>query len=184
MSDEKVIESILAADIGSTVTHVALIDQVEGSYRRVAPAEAPTPHSAPAGGVATGLRLDLLPALSRLVEEITGLPAGYFKAISGRGVFHYEQWSATAALTGGGERRYAFPFEPEAIGRSAKLVVGKWSDLGAVERKLAEYGLKATPEQMAAILIAGQRAGVAHHRPLADDEFLAIALAHGAPQGE
>lgn len=135
-------------------------------------------------GVDTGLRLDLLPELSRLVEEITGLPAGYFKAISGRGAFHYEQWGATAALTAGGERRYAFPFEPEAIGLSAKLMIGKWSDLGAVERKLVEYGLKATPDQMATILTAGQRAGVARHRPLADDEFLAIALAHGAMQGE
>jgi len=135
-------------------------------------------------GVDTGLRLDLLPELSRLVEEITGLPAGYFKAISGRGAFHYEQWSATAALTAGGERRYAFPFEPEAIGLSAKLMIGKWSDLGGVERKLAEYGLQASPDQMAAILTAAQRAGVAHHRPLTDDEFLAIALAHGATQNE
>jgi hypothetical protein len=56
MSDEKVIESILAADIGSTVTHVALIDQVEGSYRLVAHAEAPTALSEPDGDVTTGLR--------------------------------------------------------------------------------------------------------------------------------
>ena len=135
-------------------------------------------------GVDTGLRLDLLPELSRLVEEITGLPNGYFKPVVGRGAFSYEQWSATAALTAGGARPYAFPYEPEAIGRSPRLVVGKWSDLGAVAQKLAEFGLTASPEQLQTILRRSQVAGVAHHRPLRDDEFLAIAKEEGARPGE
>ena len=135
-------------------------------------------------GVDTGLHLDLLPELSRLVEEITGLPVGYFKPIVGRGAFTYEQWSATAALTAGGARPYAFPFEPEVVGRSPRLVVGKWSDPGAVERKLAELGLAASAEQVSAILLRCQRAGVARRRPLRDDEFQAIAEAAGARPGE
>lgn len=126
-------------------------------------------------GVDTGLRLDLLPELSRLVEEITGLQTSYLKPVVGRGAFDYEQWGATAALEAGGVRPYAFPFEPEAIGRSPRLMIGKWSDVGAVARKLAEYGLSGTPEQLERILVASQRAGVAHHRPLTDAEFLAIA---------
>jgi len=126
-------------------------------------------------GVDTGLRLDILPELARLVEEITGVPNSLLKPIVGRGAFDYEQWGATAALTAGGARPYAFPFEPEAIGRSPHLMIGKWSDTGAVAQKLAEYGLVARPEQLSRILLASQRAGVAHHRPLRDDEFLAIA---------
>lgn len=126
-------------------------------------------------GVDTGLRLDLLPELSRLVEEITGLPNDYLKPVVGRGAFDYEQWGSTAALSAGGERRYAFPFEPEVIGRSPRLMIGKWSDIGAVQQKLAEYGLTATTEQLAEILVASQRAGIAYHRPLRDDEFLRIA---------
>jgi isopropylmalate/homocitrate/citramalate synthase len=135
-------------------------------------------------GVDTGVRLDLLPELARLVIEITGLPAGYFKPIIGAGAFHYEQWGATAALSAGGVRPYAFPFAPEVIGRSPQLMLGKWSDLGAVAQKLAEAGLRATTEQMERILAACQRAGVACHRPLRDDEFLAIALVEGAQNGE
>ncbi len=135
-------------------------------------------------GVDTGLRLDLLPELSRLVEEITGLPNGYFKPVVGRGAFGYEQWSATAALAADGVRPYAFPYEPEVVGRSPRLVIGKWSDPGAVERKLAEYGLGASPEQVRAILLKCQRAGVAVHRPLRDDEFLAIALEQGVKSNE
>jgi len=135
-------------------------------------------------GVKTGLRLEKLPDLSRLVEEITGLPNGYFKPVVGRGAFSYEQWGATAALVAGGARPYAFPYEPEVVGRSPRLVIGKWSDLGAVEQKLIEFGLTASVEQMRSILHRGQMAGVAHHRPLRDDEFLSIALEQGAKPGE
>jgi isopropylmalate/homocitrate/citramalate synthase len=135
-------------------------------------------------GVKTGLQLHLLPELSRLVEEITGLPNGYFKPVVGRGAFSYEQWGATADLTAGGARPYAFPYEPEVVGRSPRLLIGKWSDLGAVAQKLHEFGLTASPEQLQTILHRSQMAGVAHHRPLRDDEFLAIALELGAGRGE
>jgi hypothetical protein len=56
--------------------------------------------------------------------------------------------------------------------------------VGAVAKKLTEYGLTASPEQIAQILVGCQRAGIAHHRPLNDDEFLAIAFAGGAVAGE
>jgi len=135
-------------------------------------------------GVDTGLRLDLLPETCRLVEEITGLPNGYFKPIVGRGAFSYEKWEATAALTAGGARPYAFPFEPEVVGRTMQLVIGKWSDAGAVAKKLSEYGLAATPKNLERILVASQQAGVARRRPLRDDEFLEIARAVGVLDGE
>ena len=135
-------------------------------------------------GVDTGVRLEMLPWLSGVVAEITGIEPGYFKAIVGAGAFAYEQWGATALLEAGGARPIAFPFEPEVIGRKPTLAIGKWSDLGAVAKKLADYGLTATTEQMAMMLRRGQTAGVAHHRPLRDDEFLAIAEAEGAVRGE
>jgi isopropylmalate/homocitrate/citramalate synthase len=135
-------------------------------------------------GVDTGLRLDMLPEVCRLVEEISGLPNGYFKPIVGQGAFRYEQWGATAALTAGGARQSAFPFEPEVIGRSAQLVIGKWSDVGAVIQKLAEYGMHATPDQLERILLRCQRAGVARHGPLEDQEFLQIAGDEGAVPSE
>ncbi len=135
-------------------------------------------------GVDTGLRLELLPWLSHLVEEITGIPVDYFKPIVGKGAFSVEQWKTASALEAAGVRSFAFPFEPELIGRSPRVVVGKWSDVGAVAKKLTEYGLTASPEQMSQILAACQRAGIAHHRPLTDDEFLAIATAEGARSEE
>ncbi|MFH1084623.1 MAG: glutamate mutase L [Chloroflexota bacterium] len=66
MSATATIESILAADIGSTLTHACLIDLVEGAYRFVAHAEAPTTLSAPEDDVTLGLRRAI-----RRIEQIT-----------------------------------------------------------------------------------------------------------------
>jgi homocitrate synthase NifV len=135
-------------------------------------------------GLDAGLRLELLPWLSHLVEEISGIPVDYFKPIVGRGAFSVEQWKTGAAMEAGGARPVVFPFEPEMVGRTPRVVVGKWSDVGAVAKKLTEYGLTASPEQIGQILVGCQRAGIAHHRPLNDDEFLTIALAGGAMASE
>ena len=135
-------------------------------------------------GVDTGLRLELLPWLGKVVEEITGIPLDYFKPITGKGAFSVEQWKTASAMEAAGVRPFAFPFEPEVVGRSPRVVVGKWSDVGAVAKKLTEYGLTASAEQLQTILHRSQMAGVAHHRPLGDDEFIAIALKQGAVPGE
>ncbi len=135
-------------------------------------------------GVDTGLRLEMLPWLSRLVEEITGIPLDYFKPITGKGAFSQEQWKTAAAMEAAGVRPFAFAFEPEVVGRTPRVVVGKWSDTGVVVKKLTDYGLTATAEEIGRILLECQRAGVAHHRPLTDDEFLTIARAQGAVPAE
>ena len=135
-------------------------------------------------GVRTGLRLDLLPEVSRLVAEVTGIPRGYFKGVTGEGAMSVEQWGATARLEAAGERRAAFAFEPELVGRTPRVVVGKWSDLGAVEKRLADFGLGATAEGLEQLLRRCQEAGVAAHRPLADAEFLTLAHAVGATAAE
>lgn len=135
-------------------------------------------------GADTGVQLDRLPEVCHLVENISGLPIDYYKPIVGEGAFRYEQWRAVTEFTEGGERRFAFPFEPEVVGRTAALVIGKWSDTGAVVQKLAEYGLKATSEQIGRILTRSQRAGTARHRPLDDGEFLIIAESEGVSEAE
>ncbi len=131
-------------------------------------------------GVPTGLRLDALPEVCALVTRLSGIPANYYQPIVGKGAFRYEQWTAIAAYGAAGVRPWAFPFEPELVGRKPELVIGKWSDEGAVIQKLTEYGLSATPEQVGPILTASQRASAALHRPLGDEEFLAIAIDNGA----
>jgi isopropylmalate/homocitrate/citramalate synthase len=134
-------------------------------------------------GVETGIALERLPWLSALVERITGRMNGYFKPVVGAGAFRYEQWGATAALEAAGLRSGAFPFEPELVGRKASYIIGKWSDLAAVERRLAELGMTATAEQAQAIFRRATTAALARRRPLTDGEFLEAAAAEGAAFG-
>ena len=44
--------------------------------------------------------------------------------------------------------------------------------------------IEAAKKYVSQILVGCQRAGIAHHRPLDDDEFLAIAFAGGAVASE
>ncbi len=138
-------------------------------------------------GVSTGLRLTLLPWVTQLVAELTGIPRGYFKAITGGGAMRVEQWGATARLIAAGERRAAFAFEPEWVGRTPEVVVGKWSDTGAVAKKLNDFGLLVTALQLGQLLRLVQEQGLAQGRPLTDAEFLTLAHQAGAiaddPQG-
>jgi len=114
-----------------------------------------------------------------VVEEITD-PGGLLQA------HHTARRLQRRAVEDGerhGGRRSCRPVVFPSSRRSSALprvVVGKWSDIGAVAKKLTEYGLTASAEQISQILLGCQRAGIAHHRPLNDDEFLAIALAGGA----
>ena len=64
--------------------------------------------------------------------------------------------------------------------RWPELLIGKWSDAAAVEQKLADLGLGATSEQVQRLLHRAQQAGLARKRPLADAEFLSLALQCGA----
>ena len=131
-------------------------------------------------GVRTGIKLELLTWVSQMVAEITGIPIGYFKGVTGGGANAVEQWGTTAKLAEAGLRASAFAFEPEAVGRVPRVVVGKWSDLGAVEHRLAELGLSASAEQAAAILRRAMELGLTRKRPLEDAELLELARAEGA----
>lgn len=171
--------SVLAAyEAGASVIHTAVnglgyragnapMDEVAVSLRALY-------------GVDTGIKLERLPWLSDLVERITALANGYFKPVVGMGAFRYEQWGATSALERAGLRPGAFPYEPEMVGRTMSLVIGKWSDLAAVERKLAELGMGASTDQMQAIFRRAVTGALARRRPLTDVEFLDIASAEGA----
>ena len=130
--------------------------------------------------VDTGIDLTRLPELSALVAEITGIPIAYFKPLTGKGAFSMERWGGNRVLEDAGKRQLGFAFEPETVGRKPRVVVGKWSDVGAVEKGLTDLGLSATTDQLQAILDSCQREGIARHRPLEAHEVAAIAVRLGA----
>jgi len=131
-------------------------------------------------GVRTGVQMRRLRWLSETVAEITGIPIAYFKGVTGTGGTRVEQWGATSKLIAAGERRAAFAFEPELVGRLPEVLIGKWSDAVAVEKKLAELGLAASAEQLTLILNRCRQAGLARKRPITDAELVELALENGA----
>ncbi|NLG49183.1 MAG: hypothetical protein GX552_03605 [Chloroflexi bacterium] len=62
MSDKRALQSIIAADIGSTLTHVSLLELVEGTYRFVAHAETPSTITEP--------DMDLMVGLVRAIKRL------------------------------------------------------------------------------------------------------------------
>lgn len=66
MAEHNAYQSIIAADLGSTLTHACLIDKVDGVYRLVAKAESPTTWTEPENDISVGLYR----AVKRL-EQIT-----------------------------------------------------------------------------------------------------------------
>jgi 2-isopropylmalate synthase len=130
--------------------------------------------------VRTGVLLERLAWLSQLAADLSGIPVAYFKGVTGTGGTRVEQWGATQRLIDGGERRSAFAFELEAVGRLPEVLIGKWSDAAAVEKKLADLGLSAAGEQVQQLLHRAHQSGLARKRPLTDAEFLNLALECGA----
>jgi hypothetical protein len=70
------------------------------------------------------------------------------------------------------------------VRRSLDLVLGKWSDLAAAERRLAELGMSASVKKAQAIFRRTAASGLAWRNPLADTEFLEIPLAEGAAMSQ
>ena len=53
-----------------------------------------------------------------------------------------------------------------------------------IAKALARVGVRRMEVFLCAVNVVGCRAGVAHHRPLTDDEFLSIVLERGAMPAE
>jgi len=65
MVDRSTVDSFLAADIGTTLTHVCLVDRVENRYRLIASAEAPT--------VYQGSEIDLCAGLLQAIAKLENI---------------------------------------------------------------------------------------------------------------
>jgi methanogen homocitrate synthase len=87
--------------------------------------------------------------LSRRVEEIAGVPVAFNKAVVGYNAFTHESGIHTDGVI-----KNTLTYEPmqvEELGRRRRFVFGKHTGTRAVEARLAEAGLKASKEQLAAI---------------------------------
>ena len=69
-----------------------------------------------------------------------------------------------------------FPFRPGFVGQpEADVVMGKGSGMDSIKVWLEKFQMKASDEQMTAILLDVKRFGLDHKRLLTDEEFKTIA---------
>jgi len=96
-------------------------------------------------GVRTGIRTDRLHELSRLVEEISGVPVAANKALVGYNAFSHEAGIHTHGILA--HTLTYEPLQPEVVGRVRQMVLGKHSGKSAIVEKLKERGITA-PDPM------------------------------------
>ncbi len=93
-------------------------------------------------GIRTGIRTDRLVELSRLVEELSGIPVAANKALVGYNAFSHEAGIHTHGILAN-TLTYE-PLQPEVVGARRQMILGKHTGKAAVVEKLKERGLTAS----------------------------------------
>ena len=86
--------------------------------------------------IKTGIKLDKLPELCGLVEEIFCLPLAAHKPIVGRFSFSHESGLHINAILS--HPRTYEPINPRIVGRNRRFFLGKFSGSGAIKNSLKE----------------------------------------------
>ena len=92
-------------------------------------------------GIRTGIRTERLLELSRLVEELSGIPVQANKALVGYNAFSHEAGIHTHGILAN-TLTYE-PLQPEKVGARRQMILGKHTGKAAVVEKLKERGLSA-----------------------------------------
>ena len=104
-----------------------------------------------AGGIATGLDLTALPALSAVVARASGRALPPSKPISGDLVFSHEAGIHVDALLKNAETYEDPRCAPERFGRARQIVIGKHSGATGLRAALAAAGLPMDDAMVAAL---------------------------------
>ena len=90
-------------------------------------------------GIRTGIKTEKIHELSRLVEELSGVPVAANKALVGYNAFSHE-----AGIHTHGVLAHALtyePLQPGVVGRQRKMILGKHTGKAALAEKLKERGI-------------------------------------------
>lgn len=124
-------------------------------------------------GVDTGIDTKQLYALSKLVEERTGIHLQQHKAVVGPGAFSHESGMVVASLLK--NPFTAESYTPELVGRERSIILGKKSGLVSVQAKLKALSIPASADQAQELLNWVKAEAIRTKRPVADDAFKAQA---------
>ncbi|HYS71244.1 MAG TPA: homoaconitate hydratase [Thermoplasmata archaeon] len=101
-------------------------------------------------GYTTGIDVSRLYEVSRLVEQLSGIPVAVNKAVVGYNAFSHESGiHADGVIKHTGTYE---PIQPERIGRERRFIFGKHTGSTVVQDKLQKHGVEVTKDQLAAIV--------------------------------
>lgn len=101
-------------------------------------------------GVETGVDLKRFPQLSQLVANASGRPVGWQKSVVGDGVFTHEAGIHVDGLLKHPDNYQGF--DPQLVGRSHRIVLGKHSGRGTVHAVLGRLGEAISNDEAEAML--------------------------------
>ncbi len=88
----------------------------------------------------TGIKVDRLYGLSRLVEDLTGIPLAIQKPIVGYNAFSHESGIHTDGIL---KHTLTYePIDPKILGRERSFIFGKHTGTAAIAAKLSERGVQ------------------------------------------
>lgn len=130
-------------------------------------------------GLDTGVKIDRLYPVSRLISEITKIPIPLNKPITGDNEFTYESGMVvdmTLRMSRTDKPFSTMPFSPEMIGRKgSSIILGKMSGGAVIRSRLEKLNLSATKEQVAEIVELVKREAIVRKWSISDDVFERIA---------
>jgi isopropylmalate/homocitrate/citramalate synthase len=101
-------------------------------------------------GVKTGLKTERLYELSRLVEELSGVPLAANKALVGYNSFSHEAGIHTHGILA--HTLTYEPIQPDVLGRHRQMILGKHTGKAALVEKLKERHATASDRALADLL--------------------------------
>ena len=123
-------------------------------------------------GMEVGIDFSLLPEVSALVQDLTGVRLDVLKPVVGEN--NYAREIGLGADMIRKQPRTIFPARTSFVGRTARVVLGKKTGALSIGMKLEELGLSASEEQIREMVERVKRLGTQRRRPVQDDEFREI----------
>jgi methanogen homocitrate synthase len=118
------------------------------------------------------VQLDRLVPLSRLVEELSGVPVAANKPVSGATAFSRESGAGIDMLLE--HPTVVMPVHPRTFGREVNMVLGKKSGRRSIQLKLEEWGIEATNDQLEQMRDLVKSQAIRKKAALSDAEFREI----------
>jgi isopropylmalate/homocitrate/citramalate synthase len=128
-------------------------------------------------GIDTGLKLDKLYSLAKLVEKLSGHKVASNRPVVGDQLFQIESGIIASWWMNCGENNPTelFPYHWDVVGQpSPKIVIGKGSGIDSIKMRLRVMGVQFTEEEAMQVVMAVKEFSLMHKRLLTDEEFKTV----------